>query len=472
MNGKDKKQHRLYLLVIDIFSLVLSYLCAAWIRYGLPLEKWFIEVYGFFLIIVILCFICIYFITNTYDDFFKRGFYDEFVCVFRNNLFVVMIVTCILFIYQKGAIYSRAFFICFFFCNVCCNYIVRQYFKVILLSYYKKSGSSNKVLIITTSLEVEEIINKIKNEKIWNYLVTGIAIMDRNIKGTNILGINVVADKDNLLDVVTKEVVDEILISLHYEKNLQLNINEMILEFENMGIVVNMSVSSFMPNIQEKTVKYFAGYNVVTFSTKVFHTGSMVFKRIIDIVGSIIGILITLCLGIIVAPIILIESPGTVIFTQVRVGKNGRRFKIYKFRTMYNDAEKRKKELLDKNEMSGFMFKIEEDPRITKIGKILRKTSIDEFPQFFNVLKGDMSLVGTRPPTEDEFLQYKGRHKRRLTLKPGITGLWQVSGRSQISDFEDVVRLDLEYIDKWSVDLDIKLLAKTIMVVLFRIGAK
>jgi lipopolysaccharide/colanic/teichoic acid biosynthesis glycosyltransferase len=139
---------------------------------------------------------------------------------------------------------------------------------------------------------------------------------------------------------------------------------------------------------------------------------------------------------------------------------------------MYDDAEARKKELLEKNEMKGLMFKMEHDPRVTKVGEFIRKTSIDELPQFFNVLKGDMSLVGTRPPTEDEFLQYEGRHKRRLSLKPGITGLWQVSGRSDISNFEDVVRLDLEYIDNWSLLLDIKLLLKTFVVVFGRVGAK
>jgi exopolysaccharide biosynthesis polyprenyl glycosylphosphotransferase len=198
----------------------------------------------------------------------------------------------------------------------------------------------------------------------------------------------------------------------------------------------------------------------------------MILKRTIDIVGAIIGLGLTLIISIFIAPAILIESPGPLIFSQVRIGKNGRRFKIYKFRSMYADAEARKKELLSKNEMQGFMFKMENDPRITKVGRFIRKTSIDELPQFFNVLKGDMSLVGTRPPTEDEFLQYKGRHKRRLSLKPGITGLWQVSGRSEIVDFEDVVRLDLEYIDHWSLLQDIKLLFKTVFVVLFRVGAK
>jgi lipopolysaccharide/colanic/teichoic acid biosynthesis glycosyltransferase len=135
---------------------------------------------------------------------------------------------------------------------------------------------------------------------------------------------------------------------------------------------------------------------------------------------------------------------------------------MYKFRSMYVDAEERKQELLEQNEMDGLMFKMENDPRITRVGRFIRKTSIDEFPQFFNVLKGDMSLVGTRPPTVDEFVQYKSYHKRRLSAKPGITGLWQVSGRNDIDKFEDVVKLDLEYIDNWSIYLDVKILIKTV----------
>ena len=145
---------------------------------------------------------------------------------------------------------------------------------------------------------------------------------------------------------------------------------------------------------------------------------------------------------------------------------------MYKFRSMYRDAEERKKALMEQNEMKGLMFKMTDDPRITKVGRFIRATSIDELPQFFNVLKGDMSLVGTRPPTVDEFMQYAGYHKRRLSIKPGITGLWQVSGRSNIEDFEDVVKLDLEYIDNWSLALDIKILFKTVLVVFKKDGSR
>ena len=145
---------------------------------------------------------------------------------------------------------------------------------------------------------------------------------------------------------------------------------------------------------------------------------------------------------------------------------------MYKFRSMYLDAEERKKELESQNEMQGLMFKMENDPRITKVGKFLRKTSLDELPQFYNILKGDMSLVGTGPPTCDEFEQYDIEYRRRLSITPGLTGMWQVSGRSDITDFEQVVKYDLEYIDNWSISLDIKILLQTVGVVLFGKGSK
>ena len=206
-------------------------------------------------------------------------------------------------------------------------------------------------------------------------------------------------------------------------------------------------------------------YNVVTFATTMYGTGSLIVKRVMDIMGGIVGLVITAIAFIFVAPAIWIEDKGPVFFSQKRVGKNGRIFKIYKFRSMYVDAEERKQELMKNNEMSGAMFKMKDDPRITKVGKFIRKTSIDELPQFFNILKGDMSLVGTRPPTIDEVNVYENWHRRRLSIKPGLTGLWQVSGRNQINDFDDVVKYDLEYIDNWSVLLDIKLILKTIFVV-------
>ena len=207
----------------------------------------------------------------------------------------------------------------------------------------------------------------------------------------------------------------------------------------------------------------------VTYNNVVMNVYVKAVKRVCDILLSIIGIIVFAIPMLIVAILIKLDSKGPVIFKQERVGLNGRHFKMYKFRSMVADAEAMKKELADKNKVSsGLMFKMEDDPRITKVGKFIRKTSIDELPQFFNVLFGTMSLVGTRPPTVDEVAQYDTRHWRRLSIKPGITGMWQTSGRSEITDFEEVVALDKEYIDNWSLWLDLKIMFKTVFQVFFK----
>ncbi|MBR5973967.1 MAG: sugar transferase [Clostridiales bacterium] len=211
----------------------------------------------------------------------------------------------------------------------------------------------------------------------------------------------------------------------------------------------------------------------------------LLLKRVFDIFAGIIGSVIALLIIAIFGPIIKIKSPGPVIFTQERVGKDGKHFRIYKLRTMRPDAEEHKQELMPQNKIKdGLMFKIDFDPRVignellpdgTKkrgFGEFLRRTSLDEFPQFFCVLLGTMSTVGPRPPTLDEYEKYSEHHRERLKVKPGITGSWQVSGRSDITDFEEVVRLDTEYIRNFSLLLDLKILLTTIPVVLTRKGSK
>ena len=207
-------------------------------------------------------------------------------------------------------------------------------------------------------------------------------------------------------------------------------------------------------------------------------------KRCFDIFAGLIGSVIALIIMAIVGPMIKRESPGPILFVQERIGRNGKRFKMYKIRSMHIDAEERKQQLMDQNRVKdGMMFKLDFDPRIigneilpdgtkkTGIGEFIRRTSLDEFPQFFCVLRGVMSTVGTRPPTADEYERYQYHHRARMAIKPGITGIWQVSGRSDITDFEEVVRLDTEYIMNWSMGLDFKIMVKTINVLLTGRGA-
>lgn len=304
-----------------------------------------------------------------------------------------------------------------------------------------------------------------------NYLIT-LAITDGDYVGEDIEGYRVVANGDNVIEVASREIVDEVFLVLDDQRKNE--IIEYAEQFAQMGVIVHVNIDllDHLGAGYQREVTQIGNHYALSVAPRFFDFNKLVMKRIIDIVGAIVGLMITAVVMLFIAPAVKLESPGPLIFKQKRVGKNGRYFYIYKVRSMYQDAEARKAELMEKNEMKGFMFKMTDDPRITKVGKFIRSTSIDELPQFWNVLKGDMSLVGTRPPTVDEFKQYEARHKRRLSMKPGLTGLWQVSGRSNIEDFEEVVRLDCEYIDNWSIQLDIQIILKTVVVIFKKVGSK
>ncbi|MDJ0842845.1 sugar transferase [Crocosphaera sp.] len=192
-------------------------------------------------------------------------------------------------------------------------------------------------------------------------------------------------------------------------------------------------------------------------------------KRFIDIFGAIIGLLLTVILAIPIFILMQWDDPGPILYSQMRCGLQGKPFRIWKFRSMVINADQQQH--LVKNEAKGHFFKNNKDPRVTNLGYFLRRSSLDEFPQFWNVLRGEMSLVGTRPPTLDEVAKYNSYHWQRLAVKPGLTGEWQVNGRSTITDFEQVVKLDLNYQEKWSILYDLQLIFKTIFVVLSRKGA-
>ncbi|TYP69137.1 sugar transferase [Paenibacillus methanolicus] len=271
----------------------------------------------------------------------------------------------------------------------------------------------------------------------------------------------------DLEEIVKRHVIDEVIFAL--PRNYVGKIEPQILLCEEMGITVRMIIDFYNLRISRTHLSSVGTFPMLTFHSVTINRVNLLIKRIIDIVGALVGLLIMAILSLFIIPAIKLESFGPAVFSQKRVGLNGRVFKIYKFRSMYPDAEERKKRLMEQNQVSGgFMFKMKDDPRVTKVGKFLRKTSLDELPQFINVLLGDMSLVGTRPPTLDEVSKYEPYHRRRLSFKPGLTGMWQVSGRSNITDFDEVVRLDTSYIDQWSLMLDLKIIMKTIRMVIDR----
>jgi exopolysaccharide biosynthesis polyprenyl glycosylphosphotransferase len=404
------------------------------------------------------------------SSIFKRGYFIEFIAVLKFNLCLLFGLTFLLFITQNAQAFSRLVFIYFFLFNTTLTYLGHILLKKYLEIFYRKSSASSKCLIITTSTLIEDVLAKMKSSTEWAHQISSIILMDVDRMGEAYDGIPVVANRVNLYEIAPSLLMDEVFIHLPDYTNKQME--KIINGFEYAGIPVHVNVDFFDILTAYKTTEEFAGFTVLSYVTNIFDYRRMIIKRLLDICGAIIGLLVTAIITPFVALAIRIESPGPIFFKQIRIGKNGREFYIYKFRSMYQDAEARKAALMKQNEMEGLMFKMTDDPRVTKVGNFIRKTSIDELPQFWNILIGDMSLVGTRPPTKDEFTQYNMYYRRRLSIKPGLTGMWQVSGRSDISDFEDVVQLDLQYIDNWSLTLDIKILLQTVFVVLFRKGSK
>ena len=340
------------------------------------------------------------------------------------------------------------------------NLFIRKIWKV--LSRQKKY--TQRILLVTTRARVERVLTQLSAYE-YGY-VSAVCIVDgEQSESSNFT----IVTLDNLVTYATRSVVDQVVINLPSENFL---IADFVSQFEMMGlpVAVNIAALEFVTN-SEKAIQRFGNSSVVNFSTTFYRSSDVALKRMMDIIGSLFGLVICGIVSIFLIPLIK-KDGGPAIFAQDRVGRNGRVFKFYKFRSMRVDAEEIKKDLMSQNQMQGGMFKIENDPRITKIGHFIRKTSLDELPQFWNVLKGDMSLVGTRPPTLDEYMTYTPEQKRRLSFKPGITGLWQISGRSEIKNFDDVVKLDVAYIDGWTIWKDIEILLKTIKVVVMRDGAK
>lgn len=456
-------------LVLDILVLIIAYTMACIIRNGwhsLRANSYFLSMVG----VLILLQVMVALLNDSYNDILRRGYLVELKCVLIQNAVVLALAFSFMFVTKSQTNYSRLVFGYLLVINVILTYMVRLFWKRIVRQRLVSSKDRTHLLVISESGGLEDCIQRLQSERYKEYKITGVVVYDRPMKGSVINYIPVVANMDNLFQYLKKEVVDEVFLNIGGDNPERLTITEDLLE---MGITVHININMDLGQGQlpNPIVHNMSGCAVLTTSIKTATFYQMVTKRIMDIAGGIVGLILTAILFVIFAPIIYIQSPGPIFFAQERVGRNGRRFKMYKFRSMYPDAEKRKKELMDQNKMNGLMFKMDNDPRIIPIGRLMRKTSIDEFPQFWNVLKGDMSLVGTRPPTVDEYEQYENHHRVRLAIKPGLTGMWQISGRSDITDFEEVVALDNQYINDWNLRLDIKILFRTVKVVLQHKGS-
>ena len=459
-------------MILDLICLQVAFISAYFIRHGVHLA-YENKLYRNMAFVLFLIQVCVTFFGESFKNVLKRGYYKEFTATFKHVCQIILIAVFYLFATQTGEGYSRITLVLTGIIYAVISYIARILWKKYLKTKGVLGKGNRSLLIITSEEMMDTVIDTIRNNNYEGFQIKGISLLDADRVGERINDVPVVATLENVEEYVCREWVDEVFLDLPKEVPLP---RDLINDFIEMGITIHLKLIEMAKLEGEvQRVERLGSYTVLTSSINMASWKQALYKRAMDIAGGLIGCIITGILYLIVAPCIYIKSPGPVFFSQIRVGKNGKRFKLYKFRSMYMDAEKRKKELMAQNRVKdGMMFKLDHDPRIIGgdkgIGGFIRKYSIDEFPQFWNVLKGDMSLVGTRPPTVDEYEAYSFAHKKRLAMKPGITGLWQISGRSDITDFEEVVKLDSQYIDEWNIEMDIKIILKTLLVVMERRG--
>lgn len=469
-------------LILDWFCVNLSFITAFLIRYQGNLSAFNVEANDKLLLMINIIAVLVALLSHAYKNMLKRGMYKELVETVKYT--VLVFLASVFYLYalnDSNSVAVRETLYITVGVMLPLDYICRLVWKrIVRFRLARAEGTS--MLVVTTSGIAEKVVNTLENKGFGNFKIAGIVIIDKNLTGKKIKGVPVVAGVQDAADYVCREWVDEVFVDVHSEKMYP---KKLISEFETMGLVIHERLAnSSDTDTNRKMVEKICTYTVLTSTINSASPLQLFVKRFFDIIGGVVGCIVTGILFIFVAPLIYIKSPGPVIFKQERVGKNGKKFMLYKFRTMYLDAEERKQELMSENRVKdGMMFKIEFDERIIgckklKNGKIkrgiggwIRRLSIDEFPQFLNVLKGEMSMVGTRPPTVDEWEKYELHHRARLAIKPGITGMWQVNGRSKITDFEKVVKLDTMYIREWKISLDVKILVKTVFTVFKREGS-
>lgn len=467
-------------IILDLLCVQLAFYISYVLRQG-DWNPYVVPLYRNMAIFIELADIIVMFVFEAYKNVLKRGYYKELASSTKQAVMLVLLSSLYLITIQEGNDYSRiALFMMATIYGVL-TYVVRLLWKR-YLKHRMKTGGDSSLIIVTTSNIAEEVVKNVKEHNYEMWQINGVIITDKDMTGESIEGIPVVSNAENAAEFLLQEWVDEVFINLEESAPYP---KELVERCSEMGLTVHLNLAKITDSAMGKqTVGKVGEYTVLTTSINVMTMKQAFMKRTIDIIAGLVGCVATGIIFIFLAPAIYISSPGPIFFSQERVGKNGKTFKMYKFRSMYMDAEERKAELMKENKMSSnLMFKMDFDPRIignkilpdgtkkTGIGQFIRSTSLDEFPQFFNVLMGSMSCVGYRPILKSEFSEYSPHHRSRIAMKPGITGMWQVSGRSDITDFEEVVKLDTEYIRNWSMGLDFRILLKTVAVVLKKDGS-
>lgn len=464
-----KQQSQILTLVAIIFdiaivslSFVFAYALCASVNWTLAS----IDEYLWFLFFILPTWFLSLYSSGVYASMRSKNTGYVLASVFKAHLIAATVASSVVF-FVEPHYFGRKLFLFFaglsFIALISGKFVLRM----LLYSLRRRGYNVRNILLVGSATSGDNFIRLVEEHAMWGFRIIGIVADDSE----SLLGAYkkypLLGDKHDLINICKQKPVDEVVFC-GYGSELRATINQL----DEIGVTSRMllDVLNFRSKRSEVSV-FHDELPILTFHSKVFDAKQLLAKYFLDIIGASVGLLLFGLMLPFLAFFIRIDSPGPIFFSQERVGENGRRFRCWKLRSMYIDAEQRKKDLMAQNEMQGHMFKMKDDPRVTPVGRFLRKSSLDEFPQFWNVMRGEMSIVGTRPPTPDEVEHYENWHLKRICIKPGLTGLWQVTGRSQIQDFDEVARLDIRYIENWSIWLDIKIIFQTVWVVVAGRGA-
>lgn len=463
--------HSFFIFLADLLAILVAFLLAYSLRGGFAyfaFEQIFpFPMYVDLLVAIFPLWFLSFYSFGLYQYWRGPGFWNEFWTGFQAILLSFLVFGFIIF-FLRYQFVSRIFLLFFFLFNIFFTPVFRWTARRILLFMKRKNGDDRYYLIVGADERALNFARLIEKHRDLGLRILGFVSPNPRAPSPETGGYPILGNLRDLEAILESRVVDEVVLAIPQEE-LQ-NMGDLFLLCEERGITARVVLDFFPHNIAKTHLDELDGLSLLTFSTSPKNELLLFVRRAVDLFGSFALILGLSPLFLLIVLLIRIDTPGPALYRQTRVGLNGRKFLFYKFRSMVQGAEVLRGELAGHNLMSGPVFKMENDPRITRIGRLLRKSSLDELPQLLNVLKGEMSLVGPRPNLPEEVAQYKGWQRRRLSMKPGITGLWQVSGRNRL-DFNDWMKLDLEYIDNWSPWLDLKILLKTIPTVLGGKGA-
>ncbi len=461
-------------LIVDILLINVAFMVAYWLRYSLQLFRSvdpannvpymvYLPLVGLLTVVLVL--------SNRREGAYdvRRGhpLVDEIYGVINATTTAIMLLVVLVFFYRR-LFYSRIIFIYAGLMIVLLLGLARIVRNAVLSRLRQAGQGVDRVLIIGAGETGRTVIRNLIAQPDLGYRVIGF-LDDDPLKSTTDLGpIKALGAIDNLPEAIRENMIDQVIITLPWQYHRK--VVRLVIDSEQAGVRARVVPDMFQLSMGGADIEDLNGIPLISVKETTLTGWNLTLKRAVDLALAALAVTLLAPLWLVVALAIKLDSPGPVFFRQPRAGRLGKPFTVYKFRSMYQDAEAQLEKLRQKNEAAGPMFKIREDPRRTRVGRFIRKTSIDELPQLINVLRGEMSWVGPRPALLSEVAQYQDWHRKRLEVQPGMTGLWQVSGRSDLT-FDEMVMLDIYYAENWSLGLDIQIMLRTVPQVLFGDGA-